>query len=161
MLTEIKTKTILFPHKKVRKNQDQLIKDIISVIKNKSRLIAHAPTGLGKTAASLAPALKWALKNNLTIFFLTSRHTQHKIAIDTLKKIKQKYDLDFAVIDIIGKKHMCPVPGIEQLYSNEFSEYCKQQREEGKCEFHLNTKKKSGATTIKASGIIDQLKSLL
>lgn len=161
MLTKIQPDTILFPHRKVRKIQSELIKDIISAFEKKSCLIAHAPTGLGKTAASIAPALKYALENKLTIFFLTSRHTQHKIAVDTLKKIKEKYSLDFSAIDIIGKKHMCPVPGIENLYSNEFSEYCKQQKEEGKCEFYQNTRKKNGTKTVQASKIIDDIKPLL
>jgi Rad3-related DNA helicase len=130
----------LFPHENVRPIQDDLILSIKEAIESGSNLVTHAPTGLGKTAASLSPAIEYAIEHKKTIFFLTSRHTQHKIAIDTLKEIKRKHDVKFSVADIIGKKHMCVVPGIEMLYSGEFGEYCKSQREEGNCMFYSMTK---------------------
>ena len=107
---------ILFPYEKIRDEQSLLIKDIISALKEKKNLIANAPTGLGKTAAALSPVLKFALDNNLTVFFLTSRQTQHKIAIETLKNIKRIHGVKFEAADIIGKKWMCAVPNISALY---------------------------------------------
>ncbi|MBW2999755.1 DEAD/DEAH box helicase [Candidatus Woesearchaeota archaeon] len=79
----------LFPYKTVRGVQSELIKEIDDAVKTKSHLITHAPTGLGKTAAALSPVLKHAIDNNLTIFFLTSRHTQHLIAVETLQEIRK------------------------------------------------------------------------
>src|SRR3989344_5584524 len=137
-----------FPHDTAREHQDQLILDIDDALKKKKRIIAHAPTGLGKTASAIAPALTHAVKNKLTIFFLTSRHTQHQIAIDTLKMIKDKHKLKFNAVDIIGRKGMCSEPNIDKLYWSEFIEYCKLQREEGKCEFYNNTKTKTGNTIV-------------
>jgi len=129
-------------------------------LKAKKHMIIHAPTGLGKTASTIPMALSHALKNDLTVFFLTSRHTQHTIAVDTLKAVKKKHDVGFLATDIIGKKWMCIVPGIEALHSNEFSEYCKKEREEGKCEFYVNTKKKSGMPTVMGQMVLSQLKNL-
>ena len=151
-------KEIYFPYEKVREIQDQMISDVINAIKNKSNLIMHAPTGLGKTVAALSPALSYAIDKDLVIFFLTSRHTQHNIAIKTLEEIKRKHGLKLTAVDIIGKQWMCPVKGIEKLYSNEFNEYCKLQREEDKCEFYENTKKKTGALTVKAKKTAAELK---
>jgi len=156
----IKKEEILFPYQNIRDVQDELISDIVGVINKQTNLIAHAPTGLGKTAAVLGPSLAYSLKNNLTVFFLTSRHTQHHLAINTLRQIKKRYDLDFIAVDVIGKKWMCPVDNIEKLYPNEFNEYCKKQREENKCEFYSNTKKKSGRATVLAKKILDDLKEL-
>ena len=62
--------TPLFPYSTIRNSQDSLIKDIEKTIKNKKILLAHAPTGLGKTASALSVALNQAIENNKTIFFL-------------------------------------------------------------------------------------------
>lgn len=148
---------LLFPYDKVRMEQSDMIAKVDKVIANKNHLIVHAPTGLGKTAATLSPALRHAINNNLTVFFLTSRHTQHHIVIETLKLIKQKYAMTFGVADIIGKKHMCLQPGVELLYAGEFAEYCKAVREEGKCEFYTNTKEATGKPTMVTKKLLHEL----
>ncbi|MBD3249211.1 DEAD/DEAH box helicase [Candidatus Woesearchaeota archaeon] len=158
-LSSMNAEEIFFPHSKIRDKQTQLVQDIHDCIKDKKNLVAHAPTGLGKTAAALAPALFYAMKKDLTIFFLTSKHTQHQIAIETLKIMKQKHKLDFRTADLIGKQSMCPVPGVRELYSNEFYEYCKTQKEENKCEHHTNTRKKSGKPTVQAEYFLSKLET--
>jgi len=149
---------LLFPYKEVRRIQDELIKEISNCIGFKKHLIAHAPTGLGKTAAVFSSCLPYALENDLTIFFLTSRHTQHIIALDTLRHIKEKFGIGLVTVDIIGKQWMCPVPETDKLFSHDFYEYCKSQREENKCEYYMNVCKKSGRPTMKAMQILEQLK---
>jgi DNA excision repair protein ERCC-2 len=135
-------KKLLFPHTKVRDIQDQLLIKVDEVIKERNNLIAHAPTGLGKTAATIGPALSNALKKNLTIFFLTSRHTQHKIAIDTLREIKTKHKTKFLAADIIGKRWLCLQPGAHTLRTGDFNEYCKALINDESCEFFKNLKQK-------------------
>ncbi|MFH1641877.1 MAG: ATP-dependent DNA helicase [Nanoarchaeota archaeon] len=156
----VSNEDILFPHSKIRNVQGDLIKEVISALENKKHLIAHAPTGLGKTAATIPACLSFALKNELTVFFLTSRHTQHKLAVDTIKLIKKKYQASIICSDIIGKKFMCAQEAVEILYSNEFADYCKKLREDNKCEFYANTKKKSGSLTVLAKSILEELKIL-
>ena len=161
---------ILFPHDKIRKIQDVMLNDVYDSIKNRKNIIIHAPTGIGKTVSVLAPALSYAMDKDLTIFFLTSRQTQHKIAIDTLKQIKKKYtrtksgtnsvdDNDFNVADIIGKKWMC-LQEIEALNSGDFVDYCKKLRDDDQCEFYSNTRKKSMRPTIVAENELNDLKVL-
>jgi len=150
---------LLFPHSEIRDVQEDLIKEVLNAIENNSNLIAHAPTGLGKTAATIPIALSYALKNKKTVFFLTSRHTHHKLVIDTLKQIKKEYKIPIIATDIIGKKWMCLEPGAEVLYSNEFAEYCKSLRENKKCNWYNNTKKNSKLTK-KAEAILEELKTL-
>lgn len=135
----IKKKKILFPYKEIRPTQDLFLIKAIEAIRSKQHLIAHAPTGIGKTTI-LAPALNYAIKNNKTVFFITPRHTQHHIAVETLKLIKEKYKTNFLAVDFIGKKHMCPVPGTDLLSSQEFAEYCKDVREKETCEYFMNYK---------------------
>ncbi|MBI2653685.1 ATP-dependent DNA helicase [Candidatus Woesearchaeota archaeon] len=158
MLNEELTKEIYFPYEKVRNIQSDMISDVHNAIKSKKHLIIHAPTGIGKTAAVLAPALSFAMKNNLTIFFLTSRQTQHKIVIDTLRQIKQKFNIGFECADIIGKKWMCLQNGVEDLAAGSFHEYCKALRDESNCEFYLNTIKQNMQPTLEAKQAIEELK---
>ncbi len=133
-------KEMLFPYEHVRDVQDRLMKNVALALKNRKNLIAHAPTGLGKTAASLAPALAYALGHDLKVLFLTSRHTQHHLAVETLRDIQAAHNIDIKATDIIGKKWMCSQPGAARLYSGEFAEFCKKMREEGTCEFYANTR---------------------
>lgn len=132
----------LFPYSDFRKGQKEFISEVDTAIKDHKHLIVHAPTGMGKTISTLAPTLSYAINKNLTIFFLTNRHSQHKIVIETLRKIKQKYKIDFLVADIIGKKHMCSFDDIEKLSSREFYDYCKELREKGLCPFYEHSKSK-------------------
>ena len=120
--------SILFPYDKVRNEQSDMIICVLEAVEQRKHTLIHAPTGLGKTAATLAPLLSKILSpefkdKKLTIFFLTSRHTQHKLALDTLRLIKEKYDIQFDVVDLIGKKLMCLQPGANLLQGTEFNEY--------------------------------------
>ncbi len=135
-------KDILFPYERIREVQNELIEEIKKTIESKGKLIAHAPTGLGKTAAVLSVALKHAIDHNLCVLFLTSRHTQHAIAIQTLKEIKAKFNISFNVVDVIGKKLMCAQPGAEAFTSSTFIEYCKSARENSECDFYNKLKSK-------------------
>ena len=100
-----------FAHKNLRDSQKEMLLDSINVLEENGFLIASAPTGIGKTAASLAAALK--IKNKSTngkkILFLTGRQSQHKIVVDTIKKINQKVsnELQIKLTDMIGRESMC------------------------------------------------------
>ncbi|MBW2965014.1 ATP-dependent DNA helicase [Candidatus Woesearchaeota archaeon] len=147
----------LFPYSSMRNIQHALVQEVARAVAERKDMIVHAPTGLGKTAATLAPAVKYALENEKKVFFLTSRHTQHLIAIETLREIKEKYNIDLFAVDMIGKKWMCSVPGVDAMNSNEFYEYCKKQREDELCDYYNNTK--SGTRlTPHAQKALDEIK---
>jgi DNA excision repair protein ERCC-2 len=147
----------LFPHEKIREVQDEFIKDVAKALNENKNMIIHAPTGLGKTTI-LAPALAYALKNKKTIFFITPMHTQHKIAIETLRKIKEKHKTDFIAIDLIGKRWMCQQKGVHDLTSSEFAEYCSDLIDKGLCDYHSNVKKK-GKNSFETDFVLRELKS--
>ena len=144
---------LLFPHESIRSFQHEMINTIAKALEEKKHSIIHAPTGLGKTAASIAPALTKAVEEGKTVFFLTSKNTQHKIAIDTLKQVKNRHEnklseknIKLNAVDIVGKKWMCIQPGVSILSSNEFSEYCKGLREEHRCPYFEKIKKGENLT---------------
>jgi len=123
-----------------------MIEDVHHAVSSGKNLIAHAPTGMGKTSAVLAPALAVALEKGLTVFFLTSRHTQHAIAVETLRLIKEKHNTKFSVVDMVGKKNMCARSEVEAFQSSHFYEYCKSLRDADNCDFYLNFRKDNRLT---------------
>jgi DNA excision repair protein ERCC-2 len=147
-------KEILFPYKELRKGQDDFITKINENLKVKKNVLAHVPTGVGKTISALGPCLKYAIEHKKTVFFVTSRNTQHKIAIQTLKDIKEKFGLNFSVVDLIGKRGMCLVPGIDQISSFEFAEYCRDVKDSDSCLYYINLKKEKA----KKAYVIDKIK---
>jgi len=147
----------LFPHEVPRKIQKAFMNQVYEVIKNKSNLLVHAPTGIGKTASVLSPALKFAIENGKTIFFLTSRHTQHLIAIETLMQTKKKFNMKLNVVDLIGKKWMCNQPSVNILSSGEFAEYCKELKEKNRCLYYQKLKNK-GKNSFDTERVLGELR---
>ncbi len=144
-----------FPFQDIRPGQDKFLQDLDAAFKEEKILLAHAPTGLGKTAAALSAALFHALEKKKRVLFLTNRHTQHALAIDTLRKIKEKTKLDFSCADLIGKRWMCS-QDIAGMFGNDFNEFCKTVVERGECEFYNNVKIKQ-ALTVEAKKILSDL----
>ncbi|MBI4154129.1 DEAD/DEAH box helicase family protein, partial [Candidatus Woesearchaeota archaeon] len=145
-----------FPFDEPRKVQKAFLVQVASAVSQRQSLLVHAPTGLGKTAAALCGILDFALKNKKTVFFLTSRHTQHQIAIETLRMIKNKHKIPLHVVDIIGKQHMCLQPGVDEMSSSEFTDYCKDLREKGTCNYYSRLKAKQ-AISVEAQLALQRL----
>jgi len=139
----------MFPFASVRPVQRDFIDDVKDSLQNQKILLAHAPSGLGKTAATLAPALQYALENNKTIFFLTPRHSQHYIALETLKRIKEKYQVNFKVADMIGKKWLCKY-SVDDLTNQEFNDFCNSMIGEERCGYFKKTRNKERILTKNA-----------
>ncbi len=128
-----------FPFEKKRSGQEKFISVVEDILLNNKTLVVQAPTGIGKTAASISPALQYAIENKKKVFFLTTRNTHHQIALDTLKKIKKKIQLDsLAVVDLVGKKHVCKLDAIT-MFGGDFGNYCASMKKGGKCLFFKNT----------------------
>lgn len=134
---------LAFSHETLRPGQDELVKTVKAAFLEKKHALIHAPTGLGKTAAVLAPALEHAIKNNLTIFFLTSRHTQHKIVLETVQKLKEKNKLPITLTSLIGKKHFCAQENVSTMNTSDFAHFCKSLVEENACAYYVNARSKN------------------
>ncbi len=150
---------ILFPFEHIRPMQKEMMEKVKECLQDKKVLIAHAPTGLGKTAAALAPAIAFALKNNLRVFFLTSRHTQHHLCVETLRAIKKKFGIEIHAVDLIGKQQMC-LQGVDGLPSSDFLEFCKKSIETRQCAYYEGTKQENGKPTIAAEQVVAELSAL-
>ena len=84
-----KAESIPFPFPQMRKHQDRMIEAIENALQERRHLLVSAPTGIGKTVAALYATLRFAAKQHLSIFFLTSKTTQQRIVADTLKLWRQ------------------------------------------------------------------------
>jgi len=102
--------SLLFSHAEVREGQGPVLKQMYQTFLNKTTLLAEAPTGLGKTACSISAALSCAVEDDGVVVFVTNRQTQHQIAVETVTALKERYDLQFDVVDLYGKKSMCNHP---------------------------------------------------
>ena len=120
----------------MRHGQDKIADSVSSAIKRGSKLMIHAPTGMGKTAAVLYGALNETYGRGIKVVFLTAKHTHQNIVYDTLHRMNSSSaEIKFAGIN--GKRSMC-------LFENNvepavFTEFCKAVREQGMCNFYKNT----------------------
>lgn len=140
---------LYFRHDAFRKGQEELALDAWNAIVSHGNLMAHAPTGMGKTDAVLAAALTSAVEEDSTVFFLTPKTSQHKIALDVARGIKKKYGLGFRCTDLVGRSRMCldaKAAGNPDFYS-----VCRRKREKGKCVFfeQFKANKKEAAKHVK------------
>ncbi len=136
----------LFRFNKLRPFQDKMLNDIYKSISNKKSIFVNAPTGIGKTDASISAALTYIINEkkehnvDLNLFFLTPKISQHAIAIESLNGISNKYDLNLNFIDFVGKQNLCTNTEVNNLESSAFYQLCNKKIKEGKCAFFNNAK---------------------
>ncbi len=135
--TEVDSSTYPFlAHAKPRPGQLEMIQDGILALAKGGFHLAAAPTGIGKTAASLAAALEVAGRSSekKTVFFLTSRQTQHRIVVDTVRRIneRRKGSMPVRLVDMVGQAGMCVQPFAKES-PLVFSLLCSQARKTRSC----------------------------
>jgi Rad3-related DNA helicase len=105
--------------------QRALLDDWWDVLHNSAghrHLLAHAPTGLGKTLAGIVPALAWLAESpdSRRVFYLVNRVFQHE---NPLREIRRSQaGVFFAatgealrVVDLVGREKLCIHPGVRSL----------------------------------------------
>ncbi len=147
---------MIFSHESIRPGQKEMMDAVACALNEKKHVLAHAPTGLGKTAAVLFPAIKLAIERDLVVFFLTSRHTQHSIVLETAKMLIERNNVNIPVASLIGKKGMCAQDNIENLPSSDFADYCKMLVENKLCEFYENAR---GSKNFTARKVLEEFRS--
>ena len=129
-----------FRFKKVRSFQKEMMEDIYKVLNTGSNILINAPTGVGKTDASISATLKFAIKNGLSVLFLTPKISQHKIAIETLQGIKKLFYKDLKFVDIVGKQKLCTNPSVNNNEGEMFYSKCTELVKNGKCSYYKRSK---------------------
>lgn len=125
----------LFPHDEMRTGQRSFARDVTMAVQQGTHLVAHAPTGIGKTAAALAPALQHALDAKKTVFFLTSRQSQHRIAVETLRQVQARRGARFTLVDLVAKRDMCLRPEAAEMHPARFPDFCARETRTRSCQY--------------------------
>jgi len=116
------------------------MEDAYEAISSGGILMASAATGCGKTDSALSAAITYAHETDLTIFFLTPKISQHKIAVDVVNGIAQKHKLGLRAVDLIGRRYACIDPVLADLDHDSFYQSCEKKRKRETCEFYARAK---------------------
>lgn len=125
----------LFPFDTIREGQKGFARDVQRAVRRGEHLVAHAPTGIGKTAAALAPALHAALDQEKRLLVLTSKQSQHRIVVDTLRSIQERRGTRVASVDVISKRDMCPRLDKDDVHPAAFADWCTRLCKKNMCDY--------------------------
>jgi DNA excision repair protein ERCC-2 len=97
--------TMSFPHAGPRPGQQQMMEAVRQSLDSGGHLMVEAPTGSGKTAASLYPALRHGLAAGTQVVFLTSKTLQQRMAVSVFRALNPNGA--FRTAQIRAKEKMC------------------------------------------------------
>ncbi len=96
-----------FPFEAPRPGQVRLLKLVEEAMQACEPLLVQAPTGLGKTAAVLYPGLQKAMAENLRVFYLTPRNSQHSVAEAFVRRLLEA-GYPVRSVTLRAKERICP-----------------------------------------------------
>lgn len=101
-------KTLAFPYPEMRPQQRDFIVETLRTIGSGGKALIEVPTGTGKTAAALYPALR-ALGAGMIdkIFYFTSKNTTALAALDAARNMSASTGI--RAVHITAKERICPV----------------------------------------------------
>ncbi len=98
---------LAFPFAELRPGQDHLMALADRAFEEHRPLLVQAPTGLGKTAALLFPALRKALAEDLRVFYATPRNSQHGLA-ESFVRLLRAQGHGVRSVTLRAKEKVCP-----------------------------------------------------
>ena len=133
----------LFPYD-LRKNQENIMRDIRNTLDARKHFVFESGTGSGKTICALSSTLQYALENNKKIVYTTRTNAQQRQVILELRAIRKKMkDKRIFGLGMQGRANMCILakndPEIGNGSSEELSKFCSNQKKKA-----LSNKKNEG-----------------
>ena len=103
---------LAFPRPAFRAGQRELSQRIYQASAARRCLLAQAPTGIGKTLASLYPQLKAKARHRIDrVFFLTAKTPGRAVALEALSELQEKGAHELRVLEIEARESACRHPG--------------------------------------------------
>ena len=100
------SKKFKFPYTVTRSGQESLRTDVEAVCKSKKNLLAQAPTGIGKTAGIMFPALANAMGRGDKLIYVTPKNSQQREAESFVRKL-HKRKRDVKSLTLTSKSKIC------------------------------------------------------
>lgn len=108
---DVSIKELEFPFASYRKGQRELAAAAYRAIRDGGKLFVQAPTGIGKTAATLFPSIKAIGEGHTSkIFYLTAKTITRTIAEKAVDKMREN-GLRLKALTITAKEKVCFKPG--------------------------------------------------
>ena len=99
-------KNLYFPFDQYRRGQREMMAAVYQTMMEDDILYAIAPTGIGKTMASLFATLKSLHEDNQKIFYLSAKTQGKKVALDTMDMLHES-GLEMKTLEITSKDTIC------------------------------------------------------
>lgn len=113
---------MVFPFSSPRPGQQELVNAVAENFKEATPLLIEAPTGLGKTAGVLYPALKESLSRGQKVIFVTPKNSQHQVA-EAAVSLMQDQGAKIRCLTLTSKAKMCRKA--EVICNPQYCEYAK------------------------------------
>jgi DNA excision repair protein ERCC-2 len=98
--------TSLFPYR-VRSGQDRILEAVAELADRGGSLLINAPTGSGKTVATLAPLLEHAEREDHRILYLVRTHSQEVQVLQEARTIGHRAEKAPRAIGLQGRARRC------------------------------------------------------
>ncbi|NLB91012.1 MAG: ATP-dependent DNA helicase [Clostridiales bacterium] len=106
---DLALESLCFPYSRYRQGQRELAVQVFTAIDTGKRLLASLPTGTGKTAGVLFPALKALARGHMKqVFYLTARGTGKESPLQFFSLLKKNTSLPLRVLTLTAKEKICP-----------------------------------------------------
>ena len=104
-------RALKFPHNEFRSGQRQLAEAVYKAACTGTHLMAQAPTGIGKTLATLFPQLKAMPGQQLDkLFYLTAKTSGRQLALDALSSLGGGESTPLRVLELSARDKACEHP---------------------------------------------------
>ena len=103
---------LAFPHEGFRAGQRPLAENVYQAARLGRDLAVQAPTGIGKTMATLFPMLKACAKEGLDkVFYLTAKVSGQELALSAIASMRQsRPGLPLRVLELVARNKSCEHP---------------------------------------------------
>jgi DNA excision repair protein ERCC-2 len=108
--------TLQFPHGQFRSGQRELAVSVYRAARDGKPLMAQAPTGIGKTLATIFPLLKACASDQIDrVFFLTAKTPGRALALDAIETLHRSAassstPLPLRTLELVARDKACEHP---------------------------------------------------